>query len=159
MPPEAQDFKPKDMINKKLQPESENELAQSIEDEMRAQMLLKDPKMLEDYLHAGFDMILEKMPEAAKAIQERAARMKSVVEPVEALVQETRLRLTALGKSVPEQVSDTSKVVKIMTDQLRKRAGTLKETEKQGVDTETRGSLQKLIWDMMMEQAHQSKKE
>ena len=31
-----------------------------IEDEMRAQMLLKDPKMLENYLRVGFKVMMER---------------------------------------------------------------------------------------------------
>ncbi len=136
-------------------PESDADIAAGIEDEMRAQMLLKDPKMLENYLRIGFNVMMEKMPDAAGAMQERAGRMKDKTAPVEALVQETRLRLMALDNTMPDQVSDTLKIIKIMMNQLEKRTDVLKETDRQ----ELEGPLKKAIWDMMMKQAHQVKKD
>lgn len=141
-------------------PDSDVDIAAGIEDEMRAQMLLKDTKMLENYLRVGFNVMLEKMPDTAETLRERAGRMKDKTAPVEALVQETRLRLTALAKSAPEQVSDTLKIIEIMIDQFEKRTKASEEIKKQdSTAKELSGMLKKDIWDMMMEQAHQGKKE
>ena len=49
-------------------PENDADLAAGIEDEMRAQMLLKDPKMLENYLRVGFKVMMERMPPAADVV-------------------------------------------------------------------------------------------
>ncbi|MEK7508261.1 MAG: hypothetical protein AAB568_00175 [Patescibacteria group bacterium] len=134
-------------------PENDADLAAGIEDEMRAQMLLKDPKMLENYLRVGFKVMMERMPPAAEALKGRESR-------IDALVQETRLRLTALAKSAPEEVKNTLKMVEIMMNQLGKRTAMQEENKKQDLAAERLlGVLQKDIWGETMEQAHQGKKE
>lgn len=150
--PEVGDLRKQPKVEKERvsagQAETDTDIAASIEDEMRAQILLDDPKMLEDYLRIGFKVMVEKMPQAAKAIAGRESR-------IDALVQETRLRLTALAKSAPEEVKSNLKMVEIMMDQLAKRVVTREENKKEDLAaSRLLGMLQKNIWAEMMEQAH-----
>lgn len=169
IPPGAEDFKadsttnprneggaskPPQMRGKEgkvnTQPESDAEAAASIENEMRAQMLLGDYKMLEKFLRVGFQKLIDVQPNIAKVVEGRVGHMK--VSLVDALAQETRLRLTALNKVSPDSVSSLSKIVEFMNGQLQRRASTLKQTEKD----ESRavpGKIQKMLWDLMTEQA------
>lgn len=154
IPPGAEDFKAGSTTVKEgkvnTQPESDADVAASIESEMRAQMLLGDYKMLESFLRVGFQKLMDVQPNIAKIVEDRASHMKTSL--IDALAQETRLRLTALNKSAPNSVSNLSKIVEFMNEQLQKRAGTLKQTEK-NESRSVSGKVQKIIWDMMTEQA------
>lgn len=156
IPPGAEDFKMDSTTIKEekmgAQPESDVEATAAIEDQMRAQMLLGDYKLLEKFLRVGFQKLLDVQPATAKIVEERASRMK--VSVIDALVQETRLRLTNLNKNAPEAVSTLSKIVETMKHSLKKRAGTLEARVERDEQLAVPGGIDKMIWDMTAEQAH-----